>query len=133
TAKEALQLDQMNGNDYWKKAIKKEMLKVRVAYMPNEKYTPEEVRTGKASEMTGYQEIMCHLVFNVKTDFTCKARFVANGSKMDAPLSITYSSVLSGDSVRHAFLIAALNDLDIMSCDIRNAYLNAPCREKIWF
>jgi hypothetical protein len=29
--------------------------------------------------------------------------------------------------------LAALNDLDIMSCDIGNAYLNAPCREKIWF
>ena len=32
-----------------------------------------------------------------------------------------------------AFLIAALNDLDIMTCDIGNAYLNANCREKIWF
>jgi hypothetical protein len=30
-------------------------------------------------------------------------------------------------------LIAALNDIDIMSCDLENAYLNAPCREKIWF
>eukprot|EP00956_Cyclotella_meneghiniana_P022806 scaffold43502_cov23-Cyclotella_meneghiniana.AAC.1 len=47
--------------------------------------------------------------------------------------SITYSSVVSRDSVRLAFLIAALNELDIMSCDIGNAYLNAPCREKIWF
>jgi Reverse transcriptase (RNA-dependent DNA polymerase) len=35
--------------------------------------------------------------------------------------------------VRLAFLIAALNDLDIMACDVRNAYLNAPCREKVWF
>jgi hypothetical protein len=30
-------------------------------------------------------------------------------------------------------MIAALNDIDIMSCDLENAYLNAPCREKIWF
>jgi hypothetical protein len=29
-------------------------------------------------------------------------------------------------------LIAALNDIDIMSCDLENAYLNAECREKIW-
>jgi Reverse transcriptase (RNA-dependent DNA polymerase) len=41
--------------------------------------------------------------------------------------------VVSRDSVRLAFLIAALNDLDILYCDIGNAYLNAPCREKIWF
>ena len=47
---------------------------------------------------------------------------------MEAPTSITYSS-----SVRIGFLIAALNDLDIMVCDLENAYLNAPCREKIWF
>ena len=27
----------------------------------------------------------------------------------------------------------ALNGLDIMSCDLENAYLNATNREKIWF
>jgi hypothetical protein len=47
--------------------------------------------------------------------------------------SVTYSSVISRDSVRLAFLIAALNGLNVVSCNIRNAYLNAPCREKIWF
>ena len=51
----------------------------------------------------------------------------------NAPSSITYSSVVSRDSVRLAFLIAELNGLDIMTCDIGNAYLNAPCREKVWF
>jgi hypothetical protein len=30
-------------------------------------------------------------------------------------------------------MIAALNDIDIMSCDLENAFLNAPCHEKIWF
>ena len=64
--------------------------------------------------MTGYQEISCHLVFDVKMDFTRKARFVANGSQTEAPISITYSSVVSSYSVRLAFLIAALNDLDII-------------------
>jgi hypothetical protein len=66
-------------------------------------------------------------------DFTLKARFVAGGHTTEAPSSITYSSVVSRDSIRLAFLIAALNDIDIMSCDLENAYLNAPCREKIWF
>ncbi len=32
-----------------------------------------------------------------------------------------------------AFMLAALNDLDILACDIGNATLNAPCQEKIWF
>ena len=61
--------------------------------------TPEQVRKGEAPELTGYQEITCHLVFDVKMDFTRKARFVANGSKTDTPSSITYSSVVSRDSV----------------------------------
>ena len=58
---------------------------------------------------------------------------VANGSTTEAPSSLTYSSVVTRDSVRIAFLIAELNDLDVMACDVGNAYLNAPCREKIWF
>lgn len=50
-----------------------------------------------------------------------------------APDSLTYSSVVSQESVEMAFLIAALNGLDIMACDISNAYLNAACPEHIWF
>jgi hypothetical protein len=66
-------------------------------------------------------------------DLTRKARFVAGGHTTETPTSLTYSSVVSRDSVRIAFLMAALNDVDVMSCDISNTYLNAPCREKIWF
>ena len=40
---------------------------------------------------------------------------------------------MSRDSVRLASTIAALNGVDVMSCDLDNAYLNAMCREKIWF
>ncbi len=76
---------------------------------------------------------MCHIVFNVKMDFTRKACFVANGSTTETPVALCYSSVVSRDSIRIAFLIAALNDLDIFACDIGNAYLNARCKEKIWF
>ena len=34
--------------------------------------------------------------------------------------------------MRIEFLYAALNDLDIFSCDILNTYLEAPCGEKLW-
>jgi Reverse transcriptase (RNA-dependent DNA polymerase) len=40
---------------------------------------------------------------------------------------------MSRDSIRIAFLIAGLNNLDVLAGDVTNAYLNAPCREKIWF
>ena len=49
-----------------------------------------------------------------------------------APASIRYSSIVPRYSVRIALTIASLNDLDILACDIQNAYLTAVCREKIW-
>ena len=65
-------------------------------------------------------------------NFRLKARMVAGGYMTDTPPSITYSSVVSRDSVRIAFTIAALNNLKVLGCDIQNAYLTAPVREKIW-
>ena len=68
------------------------------------------------------------MIFDVKMDFVRKGRFVAGGHMTEAPSGITYSSVVSRDSVQLAFLYAQLNNLDVMACDIGNAYLNAPCR-----
>ena len=50
-----------------------------------------------------------------------------------APSILAYYAVVSRYSVRLALLVAGLNDLDIMSCDLGNAYLNASFRQKIWF
>ena len=133
TVEEALQIDEENGNTLWRDAIEKEMRKAKVSYTAIQDATPQDVRSNKCDDLRGHQEIKCHIIFDVKMDFTRKARFVAGGHMTDTPSSITYSSVVSRESVKIAFLIAALNDLDIMSCDIGNAYLNAPCREKIWF
>jgi hypothetical protein len=73
----------------------------------------------KVPQLIGFQEIGCHIVFDIKMNFMRKVHFVAGGHTTTAQSSMTYSS--------------ALNDIDIMSCDHENAYLNAPCREKIWF
>lgn len=62
----------------------------------------------------------------MKMDFTRKARYIAGGHTTETPVGICYSSVVSRNSVRIAFLVAALNDLDILATDIGNAYLNAP-------
>jgi len=126
STEEALLLDKESGTDFWEKALAKEMTNVQVAWKVKEG-TPEDVEAGKVSEMIGYKRIRCHVVLDVKMDLTRKARFVAGGHLTDAPQSITYSSVVTRDSIRIAFLIAALNDLDIMACEITNAYLNAPC------
>ena len=39
---------------------------------------------------------------------------------------------MSRDNVRLAFLIAALNDIKIIACNVGNAHLNAPCQEEVW-
>ena len=49
----------------------------------------------------------------------------------EAPSSITYSSVVSQYSFRIALTIASFNGLDLLDCDIHNAYLTSKCREKI--
>jgi hypothetical protein len=132
SVREALAIDKETGTDFWWQAIQKEMKKVMVAFEYDDTLTPEQARTDK-SKYVGFQEITCHIIFDVQMDLTRKARFVADGHLTEPPVSVTYSSVVSRDSVRLAFLLAALNDLDIVACDVGNAYLNAPCREKIWF
>jgi hypothetical protein len=72
------------------------------------------------------------MIFDIKMDLTRKARFVAGGHTTDTPASMTYSSVVSRDSVRIAFTYAALMGMDVWAADIGNAYLNAKCRERIW-
>ena len=36
------------------------------------------------------------------------------------------------ETFRIALKIAALNDLDVLACDIHNAYLTVDCRERVW-
>ena len=45
---------------------------------------------------------------------------------------LTYTSVVSRDSVHIALTIAALNDLQVKASDVQNAFLTAPCEERIW-
>jgi hypothetical protein len=124
---EAKKLDTLNGNTLWWDAICKEMTNVRVAFETYDGSIKDLVET------QGYQHVDCHMIFDVKMgeNFRRKARMVGGGHQTTTPTSLTYSSVVSRDSVRIILTIAALNDLNILACDIQNAYLTAPCREKI--
>ena len=132
TATQALMIDQRTGTTFWTDAIKKEMANVRIAFEKLDGITAQQMRTGKVKP--GYKYCGTHMIFDIKMDgkFTRKARLVADGHTTDTPNSLTYSSVVSRESVRLGLLIASLNDLDISACDIGNAYLNADCREKLW-
>ena len=85
-------------------------------------------------ELNCFQQITGHIIFDIKLveDFRGKARFMGNVHKTRPPNSVTYSSVVSRDSVRIMLLVVALNNLDIQGADIENAYLTEPCREKVW-
>ena len=74
------------------------------------------------------------MIFDIKIgdNFRRKARLVGGGYTTIAPPSITFSPVVSRDSVRIDLTISALNKLDIIACDIQNAYLTALCIENIW-
>jgi hypothetical protein len=133
SVEEALEIDKQTKTEFWRKALNKEMSKVKVAWERRDDVSPTDVRQGKVNGMIGFQEIGCHIIFDVKMDFTRNARFVAGGHTTEVPSSITYSSVVSRDSVRWGFMLAALNGLDVLACDLENAYLNAPCKENIWF
>ena len=124
TYEEAVALDKKNGNTLWQDATRKEMNNVEIAF----KFLDDGTKVP-----IGFKKITCHLIFDVKFDLTRKARYVGGGHLTNVSPSLSYSSVVSRDSVRIMFLIAALNDLDIKMCDIGNAYLNAETRERVWF
>ena len=50
---------------------------------------------------------------------------------VEAPKSLTYASMVSRESVRIALTLAALNDCEVKTSDLQNAYLTAPCPEKV--
>ena len=53
------------------------------------------------------------MVFDVKMeDFRCKLKLVAGGHTTKAPATMTYTSIMSRETVRIAFMITALNDLE---------------------
>ena len=64
--------------------------------------------------LVGYKDITCNLIFDVKMNLTSKFRYVAGGHLTNTPSPITYAIIVSRDSLRLAFLIATLNDLDIL-------------------
>ena len=120
------QIDTKSGNTLWWDAICKEMKNVRPAF---------KVFEGGVEQLpSGFQEIKCHMIFDIKIgeNFRRKAHLVVGGHTIDALATLTYSSVVSRDSVWIALTIAALNELEVMACDIQNAYLTANCCEKIW-
>ena len=129
TVEGAYEINEQTETDFSPKAINTKLNKV--SWEARRDLSVNDVRHGK--ELKGYKEIKVHMVFDVKMDFTRKAWFCARGHVTDAPKGLTDSSVVSRDLVRLAFLLAELNGVDVLAGEAKNAYLNAPCHEQIWF
>ena len=86
-----LQIDKENGDTKWWYASVQEMRNVRPDF---------QVHKGtKADLPIGYQQIKCHIIFDVKVggEFRRKARLVGGGHMTEAPSSIIYSSIVYRD------------------------------------
>jgi len=80
----------------------------------------------------GYKYIELLTIFDIKMDLTRKARICARGDQTKTPSNMTYASVVTRESIRIGFVLASLNDLEILTADVAGAYLNAPCAEKVY-
>ena len=86
---------------------------------------------GNKEDITpGYQQIKCHMIFDIKLgeNFRRKAQLVGGRHMTTAPSSITFSLLVSRESVRIDLSIAALNNLDKLAYVIQNAYLTTLSR-----
>jgi hypothetical protein len=76
-----VKLDIENDNNLWQDAVRKERKNVRIAF---------KILNGEKSVPPTYQEIRCHMIFDVKMkDFRHNTRFVAGGHTTDNPHAMT--------------------------------------------
>jgi hypothetical protein len=81
----------------------------------------------------GYQQIWCHMVFDIKQeDFCRKALLEAAVVTPPKHRLQSHASVVSRESVRIALLLAALNAVEVKMADIENTCITAPCSKKIY-
>jgi hypothetical protein len=117
----AFVIDRKNGNSLWRDALALEMTEIGIAF--------EALDEGILAPK-GWSKVTGHLAWDLKMDFTRKARWVLDGHKTTNPIGSTYAGVVSRESVRIAFTYAALNGINVFAADIRNAYLQAPSSQK---
>jgi len=125
TVKEALEIDAATNTTFWRDALDREYA--------NTKHVFQIIKEGEELK-PGYTEMELLMVFDIKLDMTRKARLCCNprGTECQLPRENVFSSVVSRDSVRLFFTIAAANDLQILGNDAKNAFTQAENLEKQW-
>ena len=70
------------------------------------------------------------MIFDVKMDFTWKARWFKNGHLTPNLEESKYTGLVYHESIRIALTYAALNQSQVIAAYIGNTYLQAPTSEK---
>ena len=111
---EVYAIDKKNRNTLW------ENVKIPFQVIPKGKKPPN-----------GFQYINCHMVLDIKMDFQRKIDLVVGAQMTHTPDTITYSSVVTRETLCIALTMAALHDLEVKVAEVLNAYVAAHNHEKI--
>ena len=105
----------------WSDGLNKEMTELVIDFkiLQDEEMTP-----------AGYKKSSGHLIFDVKMDFTWRARYVKDSHCTPDPETSNYARLVSWENIRLLLTHAALHGIDVMVTDIWNAYLQVLTSEK---
>ena len=112
----AYKLDQINNDKGWELATDKEIdsINKHKTFIVLEKHEPLPA---------GYQKIPYHMIFDAKFDGRNKTRLVAGGHRApEVPQNDIYLGVVSIETVRLAFVLAALNGLEVCTAGVSTAF-----------
>ena len=99
--------------------------------MENVSVAFEVLEDGKIPS-AAHKRVPFHMIYDIKMDFTRKARLVAEECRTQNPVTSTYAGVVSRENVRIAFTYATPNGLDVWAEDVPNKFLQDPCYEKYY-
>ena len=123
--KHAEELDAQHGNSLWKETYQKEI--ASLLSLGCFDFRPLDSKPGP-----GYQFVKLTMIYEVKQDGRRKGRLVAGGHLVD-PCSIsTRSTVVKGVSVCLVDVIAHHDNLKVLCGEVSNAFVTAPCLEKVY-
>ena len=115
--------DKKNGNNLWEDTI--------FNYMKDFSPALRKLDNGDIGPI-GYQHVNYHMIFDVKMEyFRLEARLVPGGHVTYLPVTITYVSAVTMETVSIALLLTALNDFPVQVADITNSYTTAPVTENV--
>ncbi|KAL7478839.1 LOW QUALITY PROTEIN: hypothetical protein ACHAW6_004594 [Cyclotella cf. meneghiniana] len=71
------------------------------------------------------------MIFDIKMADFCRLA-CSQGTYDKAPATLTYTSIVSRETMHIALLVAALNNIYVCGADVLNTYITMLCCEKIW-